>query len=647
MTANDTNAQPDVFRWDRNTGLVTLVSVNDAGTGPGDHDSGGFGGFRPVMTPDGMKIAFASRATDLIPSDTNVRDDVFVRDMEAGTTTLVSVDVAGTGGGNQNSLYPNISDDGQRISFISQSNNLTDLPTGFINQAYVRDMQAGVTQMISVTADGTAGGNDQVVVSANTRNAPTISPDGKYVVFQSEATDLVNGFVDANGPSDADIFLRDLTANSTQLMTYNEAGTAGGSDASISFAFTFVGSSNREIIFDTAAPDIFPGDRNAAADVFAFPIAGSGQIQGTVFSDDDRDGSLNGSEIGISGVALYLDNNGNGRPDIGETRLITNSNGEFAFTNMPTGTHDIGVLLPSGFDATTSEKISVTLPSDSSIVADQDFGAAPAIADLAVTNVLAPTEVGAGRPFTVSWTTANFANQAIAGDWQEAVYISADQMLDGSDRLLGTLSHTGGLGASSSVGRSLTVAAPAALTGDFFVFVQTDRRMQVPADTNRTNNLAFAFDPLSISIPELTFATPANDSFTGVNQDRYFSIDVEPGRSVRLTLDSEAADGGTELYASFVALPTPFDFDHTARVFGEPDQTLTIPLTRPGKYFVLAPAASVAQPHRRLRSQRKTRRSKSVRSAPAADRPADASPPRSAAPVSASTPCQRLSKAAL
>ncbi len=580
LVANDGNGKADVFRWDRDTDSITLVSVNAAGTAAGNDHSGEGNGFRPVMTPDGRYVAFASRANNLTTLDNNDRTDIFVRDLETDVTILASVNQQGSNGGNQDSLYPRLSHDGQKLVFVSRATDLTDIPTSSILQAYVRDLQIGTTQLVSINAGHTTGGNDQVLVTSNIDDAPTISPDGRYVVFQSEATDLTVDFIDNNGPNAPDVFLRDLDAGMTRLVSYTESGTKGAAAASVSFRYLFVGSGHTEVIFDSAADDLFPGDRTGGADVFAFTVASSGAIQGSVSQ------TMGGEPL--PGIAVYLDHNQNGQPDVGEPRRLTDDQGGYAFTNLPAGNYQVGVVLPDGFESSGPESLTVMLPTDESIRTDQDFAATAAKADLGAVNLHAPTEVAAGAPFRVTWVTRNFARQAIPGDWQEAVYLSTDRVLDGSDVRIGMLAHTGGLGALASIARSETVVPPAGLIGTFYVFVQVDTRNQVIADTHRTNNLAFRFDPTILSIPELTFASPINDTFTGVNQDRYYQIEVQPGTSVRLTLDSQAIAGGTELYAAFGVLPTPFTFDHTAREFAQPDQILTIPLTRPGTYYVLA-----------------------------------------------------------
>jgi RHS repeat-associated protein len=593
LTQSDTNNQADIFRWDRVSNTLSLVSVNTDGSAPGNNNSGGNTGFRPVMSQDGRWIAFASRASDLVAGDTNNRDDVFVRDMSAGETILVSTNVSGTNGANQHSTYPTITTDGRTILFLSAANNLTSTPLpGFFNQLYAHDLETGQNQLVSINTLGTAAGNGAVVISPSAVDYPVASSDGRYVVFRSRATDLIQGFVDNNG-TEPNVYLNDRQTGVTQLLTYNQSGTGGtsGQDRGVRFGFT---SDDTEVLFDTNAPDLYIGDRNNTIDLFAFKIGGAGFVEGKLFVDDDEDGEWSELEHGVAGVSVYVDLNGNSRPDRGESRVITDRDGQYRFTNLAAGTYRIGVQWPGGYDATHGISQIVTLASDSSDATGIDFGAVPAVADLAVTSIAIPSEVSAGAAFTVTWTTSNLAEAAVSGDWQEAVYLSRDDQLDGSDQLLGTVAHSGGLAALASIRRELTVLATVETVGNYHIFVQADRRHQVTADTNRVNNIAFAFDTVTLTVPELVLGAAYEDQFDGVNQLRYYQLDVEQGETIELHLESSANGGATELYASYREFPLPFHFDYAARAANLPDQTLSIALTRPGTYYVLARARSGA-----------------------------------------------------
>ena len=111
LVANDTNGSEDVFVRDLQMGTTTLVSVNRFGTGSGNGSSSDFGVDSFAIRTDGHCMAFISRASDLVAHDTRSSGDVFVRELQMGTTTLVSINRFGTGSGNGFSGFSAISPD--------------------------------------------------------------------------------------------------------------------------------------------------------------------------------------------------------------------------------------------------------------------------------------------------------------------------------------------------------------------------------------------------------------------------------------------------------------------------------------------------------------------------------------------------------
>src|SRR4030095_13944810 len=180
----------------------------------------GLSGFQSV-TPDGRFVAFASDANDLVPNDSNALRDVFVRDLQAGTTTLVSVNNAGTDGGNGDSTPPAISGDGRFVAFESDANDLGPNDTNGFRDIYVRDLQADTTNLASISLSGTDSGNGESL-------RPAITPDGRFVGFYGSANDLVSN----DSGTTFDVFLRDLQAGTTTLASVNNTGAGGGNGGS-------------------------------------------------------------------------------------------------------------------------------------------------------------------------------------------------------------------------------------------------------------------------------------------------------------------------------------------------------------------------------------------------------------------------------
>ncbi|HJU35918.1 MAG TPA: hypothetical protein VJ716_00680 [Gaiellaceae bacterium] len=234
-----------------------LVSVNSAGKAAGPS-------FDPVISADGRYVAFDT-AAPLVADDTNAASDVYVRDLQTGTTTRVSVDSNGgqSHGGN---FGPSISSDGRYVAFDAD----TALAAGDTNSkrdVYVHDLLTGRTTRVSVDSAGNQaddhsdnfglGGIESGGVSDG---GPEISADGRYVTFESTATDLVAG--DTNGA--ADVFLHDLqTGVTTRVSVDGAGGQADGPSAGPA-----IDGNGSAVAFVSAATNLVPDDTNNATDVF-------------------------------------------------------------------------------------------------------------------------------------------------------------------------------------------------------------------------------------------------------------------------------------------------------------------------------------------------------------------------------------------
>ncbi len=245
LVPGDGNGSSDIFVRDRQTNTTVRASVDTAG---GDSD-GGSG--VPSISADGRYVAFMSLATDLVAGDGNGQTDIFVRDLQTNTTTRASVDT--TGGDSDNwSDRTSISADGRYVAFQSAA---TDLVAGDGNGAqdvFVRDLQTNTTTRVSV--DTTGGDSD------SWSDRPSISADGRYVAFQSAATDLVAG--DGNGFQD--VFVRDRQTNTTTRVSVD---TAGGDPDSFS-QHPAISADGRYVAFASLATDLVAGDGNATLDIF-------------------------------------------------------------------------------------------------------------------------------------------------------------------------------------------------------------------------------------------------------------------------------------------------------------------------------------------------------------------------------------------
>lgn len=215
LVAGDTNGVRDVFVHDRLSGTTTRVSV-DSAAGEADGAS-----FAPSLSFAGDTIAFESDATDLVIADTNGVRDVFMHTMSTGATVRCSVDDMGAEG-NAASQAASINGNGTLVAFSSDATNLVGSDTNGVRDVFLHDTGLDTTTRVSVDTD------EMEATAAS--QAPSISSGGRYVSFHSADATLVTG--DTNGFDD--IFVRDVMTSETYRVSLDRLGgeANGASSAS-------------------------------------------------------------------------------------------------------------------------------------------------------------------------------------------------------------------------------------------------------------------------------------------------------------------------------------------------------------------------------------------------------------------------------
>ena len=245
LVADDTNAQPDVFVRLRADGLTERVSVASDGT------QGNGASVNPSISADGRFVAFQSRASNLIPNDTNNVADIFVRDRASNTTERVCDSVQP----NRFSFTPSISADGRFVAFASAATNLVPDDTNGHLDIFVCDRNTGTIERVSIGNPGSGevqGDGDSIL--------PAISGNGLVVGFKSLADNLVPN--DTNGV--VDVFVRDRAANVTERISVNINGENAND---FSFPPT-VNNDGRFVGFGSFATNLVQHDTNTTSDVF-------------------------------------------------------------------------------------------------------------------------------------------------------------------------------------------------------------------------------------------------------------------------------------------------------------------------------------------------------------------------------------------
>lgn len=210
LVPGDANAAADVFVHDRTTNTTERVSVGVNGREANDFSS------RPALDAAGNLVAFDSAATNLVGGgDANQTQlDVFVHSRTTNRTERVSVS-SGEIQGESGSHSPSVSADGRSVTFVSTASNLVPNDTNGVDDIFVRDLAAGRTQRVSLSSLREQANSSSTLAS--------ISANGRSVVFQSFASNLVSG--DTNG--NFDVFIHDRKNGLTELVSVSSDEAQG------------------------------------------------------------------------------------------------------------------------------------------------------------------------------------------------------------------------------------------------------------------------------------------------------------------------------------------------------------------------------------------------------------------------------------
>jgi len=335
---NDLNPGYDVFVFDRQTGSTTVASKVDGSPSLAITDADD-SSFFPAISADGSMVAFESRAANLLgpadPADTS--SDIFVADRDFNTTDRVSVAVGG-GPRDGDSFKPSISSDGSFVAFYSFATNLVASDNNGVADVFLYDVAAGTTTRVSgasggavfghsVSDDGTrvafesppagvlknvflwtSGAVTPVTAGNGDSRVSGISANGQFVVFDSDASDLVAG--DNNSVSD--VFVYDVVAGTTERVSVSSTGEQANGNSFV-LGHKAISDDGNLVVFEsdatnlggTGAPAFYVRDRaagtttaivgiSAAADSFGVTISGDGGT--AAFATDD--GTIVAGDVG-------------------------------------------------------------------------------------------------------------------------------------------------------------------------------------------------------------------------------------------------------------------------------------------------------------------------------------------------------------
>ena len=330
LVAGDTNERNDVFVRDQPSGKTARVSVGTGG------EQGSDASYLRAISADGRFVVFSSYASNLVGGDTDgcsgersPCSDVFVRDRMSGKTTRVSV---GSGGkqANGSSGEAAISANGRFVAFSSYASNLVAGDTNKCVQKYptapsarrypcadvfVRDRATGKTERVSVSSRDTQANGD------SGQRGLAISADGRYVAFDSEASDLVAGdtnkeclspILRAHSANDRvhyncdDVFVHDrATGKTTRVSVSSDGKQASGASSEPS-----ISADGRFVAFSSEASNLVAGHANSCGrmncpEVFVRDRA-TGKTERVSVSSDGKQAGGPSSEPSISADGRYV-----------------------------------------------------------------------------------------------------------------------------------------------------------------------------------------------------------------------------------------------------------------------------------------------------------------------------------------------------
>ena len=284
-----------IYLKDLESGEVVRVSASADGT-PANGNS-----FFPNPSADGRHVVFESDANNLVPGDTNGSGDVFVKDLLTGAVTRASTASNGAQG-NAWSGNPDISANGRFVVFSSNAGNLSGADGEPFADIFVKDLRTGATTLVSAASDGTAGNGAS--------RESVISASGRYVVFRSDATNLVAGD-DNGGP---DLFRKDLLTGDIVLVSSASDGTPASLLENPDY-FQLNGSTlggvsadGRFVVFNSVADNLVAGDTNHEIDVFVKDLlTGATTRVSTASGGAQANSGSNGCGISADGRFVLFD----------------------------------------------------------------------------------------------------------------------------------------------------------------------------------------------------------------------------------------------------------------------------------------------------------------------------------------------------
>jgi hypothetical protein len=295
VVPGDTNGFRDIFLWNRITNQKSLLGFTNSGL-PTNGDN-----IWCVFSKTGRFVAIASAATNIVPEDTDPAEDGYILDRKTGQVELISPSTTG-GGGNGWTFPLYISPGGRFVLMYSLASNLVPNDTNGTRDVFLRDRLLKTTTLISKSSAGVQGNNESIAEFFY-----SMSPDNRYILFYSKATNLDSVVRPADGTYR--IYVHDRINGTTRMVRKNEAGQDIGSH----ITWAILSRDGNRIYFSTAAA-MDPKDTNGKVDVYSVPINGTKMRLESVnrFGQVGTGGDTHIRAISRNGRYILMRSNANG-----------------------------------------------------------------------------------------------------------------------------------------------------------------------------------------------------------------------------------------------------------------------------------------------------------------------------------------------
>jgi RHS repeat-associated protein len=210
----------------------------------------------------------------------------------------------------------------------------------------------------------------------------------------------------------------------------------------------------------------------------------------------------------------------------------------------------------------------------------------PPPADLIVTDISLPTSgiVGEIPSTAITWTVTNQGTNTAAGNWFDAVYLSADRSWDLDDPLIAKVEHLGELAPGAFYTATTLAPLPPALPNNYRAIVRSDIRNNI-RESSETNNQEISAGRLALDLPQLTFSSLLTDTIDR-QQERYYRLFVEAGEDILLKANFSTLSQA-EFYVRYGTPPTLSNYDRLYNAPNDLQQAIKISGTRPGNYYIM------------------------------------------------------------